>query len=375
LPDDDHDLFISHAGEDKDMVARPLSQALVARGWSVWLDELELTIGDSLSGRIDAALARSRFGVVVLSHAFFAKPWPQRELAGLAAREVDAGSKVILPVWHGIDHDFITQHSPTLADRLGAPTSGGIEQVADEISRALHAGVRAPAGLGRETVLQAVEPKVEDSRLTIPSTAEEQARLVIERPRFWEYQLYAGVLVQGKRELETKWDDHMLRLPSGARREVDRDSATDFLSREIGWVGKQVEILDRIFAPDVYKQAFGLPGEAGDPTRIENLARRIVRMYESLLDWAASLRNTSIPTVYDELLETNACFVDGLTVQIRKFIDTAADQVSRLPELTADATDERPVTLELVLTLEVDPAVQERHRKALKRVQRELAGD
>jgi hypothetical protein len=38
------DLFISHAGEDKDTVARPLSKALEARGWSVWLDELELTI-------------------------------------------------------------------------------------------------------------------------------------------------------------------------------------------------------------------------------------------------------------------------------------------------------------------------------------------
>jgi TIR domain len=63
----DLDVFISHASEDKDTVARPLSRALVARGWFVWLDELELTIGDSLSGRIDAALARSRFGVVVLS--------------------------------------------------------------------------------------------------------------------------------------------------------------------------------------------------------------------------------------------------------------------------------------------------------------------
>jgi hypothetical protein len=48
---------------------------------------------------IDSGLARSRFGIVILSEAFFAKHWPQRELDGLAAREVD-GVKVILPVWH-----------------------------------------------------------------------------------------------------------------------------------------------------------------------------------------------------------------------------------------------------------------------------------
>lgn len=44
----DLDLFISHASEDKAAVARPLFDALIQRGWSVWLDELELTIGDSL---------------------------------------------------------------------------------------------------------------------------------------------------------------------------------------------------------------------------------------------------------------------------------------------------------------------------------------
>jgi hypothetical protein len=37
-----YDVFISHASEDKDVVARPLATALVARGWTAWLDELEI---------------------------------------------------------------------------------------------------------------------------------------------------------------------------------------------------------------------------------------------------------------------------------------------------------------------------------------------
>jgi len=374
-PDHDRDLFISHASEDKDSVARPLSDALTTRGWSVWLDELELTIGDSLSGRIDAALARSRFGVVILSPAFFAKPWPQRELAGLAAREVDAGSKVILPVWHNVDRHYIVQRSPVLADRLGAPTGPGIAQVADKITLALErAGVRASAGLPPEPVVQAVEPTDGSPRFTIPSTAEEQARLGSERPKFWEYLLFVGVLVQGKNELETKWDDHELRLPRGARREVDEDSAPSFMSREIGWMSKQVEVLERILAPSVQEQAFGPPGEPGDLVRIENLARRLIAMYESLLDWAAALRNTSVPSVFSELFETTACFVDAPIRQIRDFIDTAADQMAALPELTAEATVEHPVRIALTLKLDADPAVQERHARALKRAEQELSG-
>lgn len=78
-----YDIFIAHAGADKEAVARPLAAALRRHNWAVWLDELELSIGDSLEGRISAALARTRFGVVVLSPAFFAGSWPQRELHGL----------------------------------------------------------------------------------------------------------------------------------------------------------------------------------------------------------------------------------------------------------------------------------------------------
>jgi hypothetical protein len=133
---DAFDLFICHASEDKDLVVRPLARLLIDRGVRVWLDELELTIGDSLHGRIESGLSRSRFGAVVISPAFFAKEWPQKELAGLAARE-GAGRKVILPVWHEVDREYIAERSPILADRLGATTQAGIEDVADKISHAL----------------------------------------------------------------------------------------------------------------------------------------------------------------------------------------------------------------------------------------------
>jgi hypothetical protein len=210
--------------------------------------------------------------VVVLSRSFFAKEWPQRELAGLAAREVDAGSKVILPVWHKVDQHYMIQRSPILADRLGALTSRGIEQVADELSAALtRAGVRAGAGLAQEPVVQAVQPDEGVLRLTIPSTSEEQARVVAKRPRFWEHLLFVGVLVRGKNELETKWDDHELRLPRGPRREFDLASANDFLSREVGWIQKHI-VLDRIMSPSIYEQAFGAPGESGDAAKIEGMA-------------------------------------------------------------------------------------------------------
>jgi hypothetical protein len=147
------DVFISHAGEDKIDVARPLAEALTARGWVVWLDELEMTVGDSLTGRLNAALARSRFGVVILSPAFFSKHWPQRELEALATREAASGTKVILPVWHGIDLRYLADVAPMLGDRLGVSTEAGIEHVAAELTRALERARDHPGAAGRPSLL------------------------------------------------------------------------------------------------------------------------------------------------------------------------------------------------------------------------------
>jgi hypothetical protein len=140
------DVFVSHAHEDKEIVARPLADALEARGFSVWYDEYELGLGDSLREKIDEGLANARFGVVVLSHSFFSKHWPNAELDGLAAREAGEGSKIILPVWHQLTVEELRAYSPTLAGRLGVSTSAGIptvaDRIADELRRPLAPGSR-----------------------------------------------------------------------------------------------------------------------------------------------------------------------------------------------------------------------------------------
>jgi hypothetical protein len=128
------DVFLSHASEDKAFV-RELAAALKRRGVSYWLDEIELRLGDSLRTVIDAGLANSRFGVVILSHHFFAKQWPQQELDGLLAKEIDR--KVILPVWHDIVFAEVSKFSPTLAGRYAAQASEGVEAVADKILLAI----------------------------------------------------------------------------------------------------------------------------------------------------------------------------------------------------------------------------------------------
>lgn len=134
------DVFVSHASEDKDDVARPLAAMIRDAGLSVWLDETELTLGDRLLDKIDEGIANCRFGVVILSPNFFAKKWTRRELAGLAAREDAEDRKVILPVWHSLGQADVTAHSPLLAGVLGVSTSNGLQPVVEAILRVVKPG-------------------------------------------------------------------------------------------------------------------------------------------------------------------------------------------------------------------------------------------
>ena len=130
----EYDVFISHASEDKEAVVRPLAMALKNKGLTVWYDEFELKIGDSLRRKIDAGLAKSRFGIVVISRSFIKKGWANYELDGIITRSI-SGEQIMLPIWHDITKNEVMSYSPSLADKLARNTAiNTVEEIAIEIA-------------------------------------------------------------------------------------------------------------------------------------------------------------------------------------------------------------------------------------------------
>lgn len=129
-----HDVFISHASEDKDDFVRPLADALIAQGLNVWYDEMTLRIGDSLRQKIDKGLANSKVGLVVLSPSFIKKGWTNYELDGIVTRTV-SNEQVLLPIWHNITKQQVVDFSPSIADKVARSTATHtIEEIAIEIA-------------------------------------------------------------------------------------------------------------------------------------------------------------------------------------------------------------------------------------------------
>ena len=127
------DLFISHASEDKGFVG-PLAVALMAEELNIWYDEYEFQIGDNVRAKIDQGLLQSRYGLVVLSPAFFEKFWPQYEMDGLFARQ-SAGESVILPIWHRLTIDEISQRNLSLTNIYALNSSvDSVEAIAQKVA-------------------------------------------------------------------------------------------------------------------------------------------------------------------------------------------------------------------------------------------------
>lgn len=131
----DFDVFISHASEDKDSFVRPFAEKLRSMGLRVWYDEFELRWGSKLMKSINHGLKNSKYGIVVLSSAFFGKGWPEAELASLFSLMITSGKDTLLPLRHGISHKELAEKAPLLSDIVNRSSDIGMDALAQEFYR------------------------------------------------------------------------------------------------------------------------------------------------------------------------------------------------------------------------------------------------
>ena len=168
-----YDAFISHASEDKETLVRPLAGALKACGATIWYDEDTLQIGDSLRSAIDAGLRNSAHGIIIISPAFFAKPWPKWELDGLLKKHLTGQSKVLLPVWHNVTANDVEQYSFSLSNIVALNSSQGPARLAEGLARVI-----APAS--------ALKARVQ----ALPEDVKESIRQALLRGRYTYYSFF-----------------------------------------------------------------------------------------------------------------------------------------------------------------------------------------
>jgi hypothetical protein len=90
-------VFLSHSSEDKPFV-RKLATDLTAAGITVWLDEQNIRVGESIPERIAQGLAESDYFLIAVSDNSLRSEWVKRELNNALVTEIARRKTSILPV-------------------------------------------------------------------------------------------------------------------------------------------------------------------------------------------------------------------------------------------------------------------------------------
>jgi hypothetical protein len=96
---ENRDVFLAHAGLDKNNYVRPFCAALDIKGISYWLDEAEIKWGDDITAKINEGMRISRYVIVFISESFLGRKWPEKEMSTAMSRENRLGKTILLPLF------------------------------------------------------------------------------------------------------------------------------------------------------------------------------------------------------------------------------------------------------------------------------------
>jgi TIR domain len=129
--------FICHDSRDKEPFVRELASKLQSLLFSVWYDEYSLKAGDSLRASIEKGLKECRKCILILSPNFLTNEGWKAEFDSVFTREILEKQQIMIPVWHGVSKEAVFNYSPRLLDKVGVPSSVGVEEVARKIIHAM----------------------------------------------------------------------------------------------------------------------------------------------------------------------------------------------------------------------------------------------
>ncbi|WP_204365829.1 toll/interleukin-1 receptor domain-containing protein, partial [Microbacterium sp. B24] len=131
---DERDLFLCHAWDDRQGVAKELNDLLTGLDVRVWFSEMDVPLGTSLIRKIDKGLASSRAGIVLVTTSMF----DSLRNDGIASQELSAllATDRVIPIVHGTTFEELRRVSPLLAARSGLSTSDypSLEEVAAKLA-------------------------------------------------------------------------------------------------------------------------------------------------------------------------------------------------------------------------------------------------
>jgi hypothetical protein len=158
------------------------------------------------------------------------------------------------------------------------------------------------------------------------------ARMVIEKPAFWEYKFLAYVMRDEFDKLQKrKWDLKYGIFDGSTYNRTPQELIDDILER-FSEIGKLVSIFDVLINTAIH-EAIGEPGVPSDLEMMIYTAKRIAALYERLVNWSLYFKALHADDLFTPLLNLLYEFPKQALNELDKFVDEMYDQITSLPDV------------------------------------------
>ncbi len=174
-------------------------------------------------------------------------------------------------------------------------------------------------------------------------------RLLIEKPKAWEYLLFAQLLKDSVRENKSKRLDVELGISLGEPISLaDTKSVTDWVSTRLNWIATTIEQLTAAINTGFVK-ALGQPGEPADIERMIHLASRIGDSYNQLLDWKLQFLRVNVNEEFKRLIVLISEMATNAINEIEEFSRDSYEKIETV--FRNEDKYGKGTTVEFILTL------------------------
>jgi predicted component of type VI protein secretion system len=190
-----------------------------------------------------------------------------------------------------------------------------------------------------------------------------ELRLLIERPKGWEYLLLGAAL---RREFEAMDDvkrDWQYGIALGSTFSL-KPSEFFKWSREKSDEAQRIGTNLASIMNDAASVALGPPGVSGDPDAILYVANRFASVYRSALQWKIDFLRVALPAEFDKVKALAATFCDNLVREVEEYQSTFE---TRIEDALQSIVPGQTQVLHLKLTLtsvDITPFTEELARLA-----------
>ena len=193
--------------------------------------------------------------------------------------------------------------------------------------------------------------------------------LLLERPPYWEYQLFANTFTEEiKRVKEHDWDVHYGIILGPGLHLKEPSEVFDWISTQMSESERIVDSFSNLINTAL-PEALGPPGISGDPVKLVYVSRRLAETYKSSLEWAREAKKISVPDEYQKIVSIVGGFLSKVTKSIEDFSEDLLERLNK--GIAKGQAEGGTIVIDMTLTFEVHGI--EEFNEEIKRLRR-LAG-